>query len=688
MFLTRALIILLPLAAAGVTWWAGREAMRTRAPVADEVVAVVPGELPRLNPFLPATELERQVADLAHEPLIRVGPDGRFAPSLAERWDWSQTVTCWFLKEESAKQAAEHLKGISADRWIEWHLDSLAPAGTELVLRFSRIEREGPEAAMREIAKFEPLTVDVIRVTLREQARPFHEHFMANAVERSQVKRVWFDGPNAFDLVVSGNTTKFLEELTNYYQPKSNLDPRIEGVDHIPALVEPALDFVMREGRRWPDGTPVAPEDVRATFDLVMSQPWPVPNREALRQVQTIETPGAGRVRVLYRRRFGPAICGWAGLPILPAAWLQNHPVDAEGAVFNAAPPPGAGLMAVLPGERRSLALVPSASRQEAFHLRKLTFVSGVPEFSTRLGYATRAVDMFWPEGSEAASLLQGHDVALRSMPPRNRVLVLWNTRSPILRDAAVREALALATDRPALIAALLGGRGRVEEGLFQPGLWFSKKREPLRHDAEGAYEKLASAGWLRDVNGIARRPNETFAFELLTMAGNPMREKLAAMLAEQWKALGVEVRVTPVSQEELVDERLFTGKFDAAVLGLDFETSWDQLPLWHSAQAGMGLNFSGVADRQIDLLLEDLRGEFDPERVAAKAGELESRILALHPMLPLFTDMTQVAIRRESLPKDARQSDPASWTLRDLVLQPASAAPRGPALQMRTPAD
>ena len=688
MVLTRALILLLPLAAAGLTWWAGREAARTRTPVADEVVAVVPGALPRLNPFLPGTELERQVADLVHEPLVRVGPDGHFAPALAERWDWSQTVTCWFLKEESARKAAEHLKGISADRWIEWHLDSLAPSGTELAMRFSRIEREGPEAAMREIAKFEPLPVDVIRVMLREQARPFHEHFMVNAVERAQVKRVWFDGPNAFDLVVSGNTTKFLEELTNYYQPKSNLDPRIEGVDRIPALVEPALDFVLREGRRWADGTPVTPEDVRATFELVMAQPWPVANREALRQVQAVETPGGGRVRVLYRRRFGPAICGWAGLPMLPAAWLQGHAVDAGGAVFNDTPPPGAGLMALAAGDRRALALVPSPARQEAFHLRKLTFVSGVPEFSMRLGYATGSVDMFWPEGAEAASLLQGHDVALRAMPPRNRVLVLWNTRSAVLRDVAVREALALATDRPALIAALLGGRGRVEESLFQPGLWFSKKREPLRHDAEAAYEKLASAGWLRDVNGIARRPNETFAFELLTTAGNPMREKLAAMLAEQWKALGAEVRVTPLGQEELVDERLFTGKFDAAILGFGFETSWDQFPLWHSAQAGLGLNFSGVADRQIDLLLEDLRGEFDPQRVAAKAGELESRILALHPMLSLFTDMTQAAIRRESLPKDARQSDPASWTLRDLVLHPPGLAPAGPSLQMRAPSD
>ena len=233
----------------------------------------------------------------------------------------------------------------------------------------------------------------------------------------------------------------------------------------------------------------------------------------------------------------------------------------------------------------------------------------------------------------------------------------------------------------------MLGGRGRVEESLFQPGLWFAKKREPLRHDPAAAYEKLARAGWLRDVNGVARRAEGTLSFELLTTAGDPMRERLAALLAEQWRALGAEVRVTAVSQETLLDDRLFTQKFDAAIIRLDFETSWDQFPFWHSAQAGAGLNFSGVADRQIDLLLEDLRGEFDAERVAAKAADLEARIAALHPVLPLFTEMAQVAIRRESLPKDARQSDPASWTFRDLVVAPGGAA-EGPPVQMRTPTE
>jgi ABC-type oligopeptide transport system substrate-binding subunit len=134
------------------------------------------------------------------------------------------------------------------------------------------------------------------------------------------------------------------------------------------------------------------------------------------------------------------------------------------------------------------------------------------------------------------------------------------------------------------------------------------------------------------------------------------------------------------------VDERLSTHRFDAAILGLDFETSWDQHPLWHSSQAEYGLNFAGLADRQIDLLLEDLRGEFDPARVAEKAGEMESLVLAQHPMLPLFTDMTQVALRLSALPEGAKADDLTPWTLRDLVLKSAADASPEPKIEMRKP--
>lgn len=689
MLLARAFIFGVPLAAAGVIWWSAQQARASRNTRDGELVAMLPGAPPALNPFVPATEVDRQIVDLLHEPLIRIGTDGRLKPALAERWDWSQTITCWFLKPDRADKAAAKLKELSADTWIQWGLESAKADHTALVMRFSKMSGTGPDDVMHEIADLEPLQAEIIRVELNEAARPYHEHFMANAVEAGQMKRVWFDGERAFEIVAAGDVTKFLEELTNYYKAKSGLSPRIEKKASITGLREPVLEFILQEGARWHDGTPVTANDVRATHAWIMSQPWPVPNRDALREVQGMETVGPARLRIFFRRQLGAALCGWINLPLMPAKWLKEHDADPDGRVFGESQPPGAGMFAIAHRDLSSLALEPAAAAiaHAPLSARRVTFASGSTSFQTKLGFATGAADVFWPQNDEVATLLKSRGLAIRGTPPRSRLVVVWNLRSPMLADLKVREALSLATDRQVLIDSLLHGRGRIQEGIFQPGLWFAQEFPAPRFDLEAATARLAEAGWMRDIDGTARRPGRQLSFELLTTAGNSERQKLANALAAQWHKLGVEVKITAVPWDELIEKRLAQRQFDAAILGLDFETTWDQLPFWHSSQCDAGgLNFSCVADRRIDVLLESLREEFDPDRVPAKAKELEDRILAEQPILPLFTDMTEVAVRLSVMRKGAKVDDSRPWTLRGLLTERPEADASRNTLQMHAP--
>lgn len=687
----RALIYGIPTVAASLTWWAARETESSFKNRPQELVAMLPQAAPSLHPFLPATEVDRQIIDLVHEPLIRIGPDGHLLPALAERWTWSQTVTCWFVKDEIAAKAAEKLKALDADLWIAWSLEQVEAHGSEVVMRFSKMPIDGPRDAVKQLAEFSPLPVDIIRLEAAEELRSYHEHFMEHAVERGQVRRTSWEGPNACELVVCGDTQKFLEEATNYYQSKPTLAVRIEPVSSLPVLGEPVLEFRMRSQTHWHDGTPVTADDVRSTVEYVMSQPWPVLNRDAFRQIQSIETPSPDTLRVVYRQRYGPAICAWVNFPILPAAWLRDHPADAAGAVFASATPPGAGEFKVAARNNSQLILRATGEGAVQPRLKQLEFLHGASPFKTQVGFATGMVDLFWPENEAVPELLRDRDLAVRSLPPHSRLQVLWNLRSPVLADPRVRQALALATDRQALVDELLQGRGRVYDGLFAPGLWFSNPATRIpKCDVDQAKKLLQEAGWLHDVNGIARKPGAELAFELLTTAGNPQREQLATLLAAQWKKAGFQVKVSAIPWNELVDQRLGAHQFDGAILGMDFETSWDQLPFWHSSQIGQGgLNFCGLEDRQVDLLLEALRVEYDPDQVPVRAHQLENLIMAQHPVLPLFTDLQQVALRRDVLSASAKRDDPAlTSTLRDLVFPEASAPPPKPKVPLLLPTE
>jgi hypothetical protein len=180
----------------------------------------------------------------------------------------------------------------------------------------------------------------------------------------AQVKRVWFDGANACEVVVTGPSQRLLDELRRFFDSDPEGPIVMNPLAEAGALSEPVLDFDMRPGRTWHDGTPVTAEDARASLEFLRTRDWPLPSREALRQIQALEAQNNGaRLHVTFRRRHGAALCGFVNLPVLPAAWLRAHP-KAENADFIAHAPPGAGAHRIATRDARSLMLAPV--RQDA----------------------------------------------------------------------------------------------------------------------------------------------------------------------------------------------------------------------------------------------------------------------------------------------------------------------------------
>jgi peptide/nickel transport system substrate-binding protein len=120
----------------------------------------------------------------------------------------------------------------------------------------------------------------------------------------------------------------------------------------------------------------------------------------------------------------------------------------------------------------------------------------------------------------------------------------------------------------------------------------------------------LDAAGWRLQGDGLRRRGGQTLAIEIATN-DDLTRRSLADAVAARWRRLGVEVTVTTLPANRLVQERLRRGAYQAAIYGWDAGLDPDPYPGWHTTQAGAG-NVAGFQDREADALLEAARTTLD----------------------------------------------------------------------------
>ncbi len=213
---------------------------------------------------------------------------------------------------------------------------------------------------------------------------------------------------------------------------------------------------------------------------------------------------------------------------------------------------------------------------------------------------------------------------------------------NPLFADRAMRRAVSLAIDRDAIVAAVFGEWGQVPGGPTTPvtSIWDPDRRQ-LPYDSAAARRVLSDLGWRdTDGDGIRERAGERLSFELIYSSTSQVREQAAVIMEQQLRAVGIEVRITPVEFNAFVD-RGGQGRFDAMVgmWGTDVTPSAIR-ELWSSAAIG-GFNYGEYRSAAFDSLLQAAATEWDAGRAQALWGEAMTVINEDAPGVWLFTPTT-----------------------------------------------
>jgi peptide/nickel transport system substrate-binding protein len=187
---------------------------------------------------------------------------------------------------------------------------------------------------------------------------------------------------------------------------------------------------------------------------------------------------------------------------------------------------------------------------------------------------------------------------------------------SKFFSDKSVRQAMLYALDRKAIAHALYFDQATVANTSMPPKSWaYNPDNKPTyTQDKAKAQSMLEAAGWKSSGGATRQKDGVAFKFEMITNAGNKVRENLLVVLQQQWKDVGIDATPKYVDfNKVLVPAITNTRQFDVLMVGFSWNVDPDQSAVFHSRNAGPG-GFNGMQYKNSDLdkVLDDAVGTLD----------------------------------------------------------------------------
>jgi peptide/nickel transport system substrate-binding protein len=203
-----------------------------------------------------------------------------------------------------------------------------------------------------------------------------------------------------------------------------------------------------------------------------------------------------------------------------------------------------------------------------------LKFVFVAAEEAQVLRFAAGETDILNRVNARYLSLLGNNEVTDLG-PGLEYTFLFFNLgpgANPWFSNLAFRQAVSAAIDREAIARLVFAGRATPLWVHVPPGnrLWVNGAITKQPRSLEKGRELLTKAGFHWDGSrNLVDAEGKRVLFSLMTSAGNQDRSQIAAIIAEDLRQLGMEVRVATVEFRSLLDRVLNTHQYDACVLSL-----------------------------------------------------------------------------------------------------------------------
>ncbi len=419
--------------------------------------------------------------------------------------------------------------------------------------------------------------------------------------------------------------------------------------------------FHLRDGVRFHDGRPLEAADVAWTIQSLLSPSLTarLPGGTLLSakagsfaSIRSIATPDRLTL-VLHLSRPDPALLfnlsdGLFGVvPRNSGADLGLHPIGSgpyrfvsqtqdKEVVLERAPNCWSEPSGLAPYTRLQFNIVPDAVTT-ALELQK--------------GSADAASNVLTPDMTY--SLRNSPTVHISDTPGSNIWYLNFNTADPALADRRIRQAIAFAIDRPAIVASIWRNQAQLATGtLLPPGSSFAAPPAELTqypHDPARAIALLESAGLHPDAHGVRLHLN-------IKISTGEQERLLAAALQQQLREACIDLSIRSAEFGTFYSD-VTRGAFELYPLkwiGSNEDPDIFRYMYSSTSLPPRGANRGHYINPQIDALLAQAAAESGPDADAHRRADYIAiqKILAIDlPTIPLWFPSSSLVHSRTHLP-------------------------------------
>ncbi|WP_343073522.1 ABC transporter substrate-binding protein [Pyxidicoccus fallax] len=396
------------------------------------------------------------------------------------------------------------------------------------------------------------------------------------------------------------------------------------------------MEFTLRPGLTFHDGTALTAEDVKATYDGMRDARVRSPRVERYAALERVEVVDARTVRFHLKHPYAPLVAE------LSAGILPAERAGPEGVTAQGEHPVGAGPFRF-------------ESQPDEEHLTLVPFpgwYAGAPalprlRFRVVRDETTRVLELLKGRADLAVNVLSPAVLPVLRREPHLRVLsrpgtgftyVGLNLREGPLADARVRKALCHLVDVKPVVEHKLHGLARPAGGMLPRAHWAWIPLPECQYAPDEAARLLDAAGY-PDPDGPGGEPRLTLSLKTST---DRLRRSVGLVLKEQFSRGGVRVEVRSLEFGTFFEDvrrgrfEMFTLKF-ASVMEPDLLRG-----AFHSANVPGpenhwgGFNRGALRDTVLDALLEEA-ARLPREERRRRYGEAQAWLSELTPVLPLW---------------------------------------------------